>query len=493
MSALVNVVRRSFYLDSVALMRLSRQIAAMPGIVEAALMMATPSNKQIMREAGLLDAEGEGAAGNDLIIGVRAASPGEADAAANAAFEGLDAPRAATAGDDAPVRTLSAAMRQTPDLTLALISVPGDFAVVEAHKAIRAGLDVMIFSDNVALADEVRLKQEARALGRLVMGPDCGTAIINGAPLAFANVVPRGDIGIVGASGTGTQEVSCLIAQAGKGISQAIGVGGRDLKKEVGGISTLMAIDLLDADPATRHIVLISKPPHPDVAAAILARVATSQKTFTICFLGETKLSLPPNAHAAATLSAAATHALGQKVAFSIIGGKPPGLKRRKGAIVGLFAGGTLCAEAQLILTTHKRSVVSNAPIPGVEPLTADGTAADRLIDLGADEYTKGRPHPMIDPTVRDDLLRQTAADANVAVILLDLVIGYGAHADPAGHVAAMLRGGPKPLPYIVASVTGTDADPQVRSQQIAILKDAGVLVTDSNADAAALAAALTH
>jgi FdrA protein len=201
---------------------------------------------------------------------------------------------------------------------------------------------------------------------------------------------------------------------------------------------------------------------------------------------------LPPNAHAAATLSAAATHALGQKVAFSIIGGKPPGLKRRKGAIVGLFAGGTLCAEAQLILRTHKRSVVSNAPIPGVEPLTADGTGADRLIDLGADEYTKGRPHPMIDPTVRDDLLRQTAADANVAVILLDLVIGYGAHADPAGHVAAMLRDGPKPLPYIVASVTGTDADPQVRSQQIAILKDAGVLVTDSNADAAALAAALT-
>ncbi|BAT59005.1 succinyl-CoA ligase [ADP-forming] subunit alpha [Variibacter gotjawalensis] len=492
MSVLVNVVRRSFYLDSVALMRLSRQIAGMPGVVEAALMMGTPANRQIMQEAHLLDAEGQGAAGNDLIIGVRAQTQPEADAAANAAFEALDAPREKAAAAEGTAKSLGAALNQMPDASFALISVPGEFAAVEAHKAIRAGLDVMIFSDNVSYDDEVRLKQEAQALGRLVMGPDCGTAIINGTPLAFANVVPRGDIGIIGASGTGTQEVTCLIAQAGRGISQAIGVGGRDLSQKVGGISTLTAIDILDSDPETQHIVLISKPPHPDVAKIVLDRVARSAKPFTICFLGDTERELPENATAAPTLGAAAQSAMGQKKNFRIVGrSAPPGMLRKKGVIVGLFAGGTLCAEAQLVLASRKHNVTSNAPVPGASPLVADGANVDRLLDLGADEYTKGRPHPMIDPSVRDDMLRQSMNDTNVAIILLDCVIGYGAHADPAGQVAAVLADMPKKHPYLIASVTGTEEDPQVRSRQIATLKQAGVLVADSNADAAALAAAL--
>lgn len=494
MSVLVNVVRRSFYLDSVALMRLSRRIAAMPGVVEAALMMGTPANRQIMREAGLLDAESEGAAGNDLIIGVRAAGRPEADAAANEAFAALDAPREAASGDrDGVAKSLGGALGAMPDASLALISVPGEFAAIEAHKAIRAGLDVMIFSDNVHYDDELRLKQEALRLGRLVMGPDCGTAIVDGVPLAFANVVPRGDIGIVGASGTGSQEVSCLIAQAGRGISQLIGVGGRDLSQKIGGISTLMALDLLDADPETKHVVLISKPPHPDVARAVLARVGRSEKPYTICFLGGEDIALPANAKAAANLGIAATMAMGQARNLRLAGKPPPGLLRKKGVIVGLFAGGTLCAEAQLVLLARKRSVASNVAVPAAEPMPADGTNLDRMIDLGADEYTKGRPHPMIDPGVRDDMLRQSLADTNVAVILLDCVIGYGAHVDPAGHIAAIVGEAPKKHPYIVASVTGTDEDPQVRSKQIATMKSAGILVADSNADAAALAAALVH
>lgn len=492
MSVLVNVVRRSFYLDSVALMRLSRRIAAMPGIVEAALMMGTPANRQIMQDAGLLDTEGAGAAGNDLIIGVRAQSQPDADAAANEAFAALDAPREQTAsGGSGTAASLGAALNAMPDANLALISVPGEFAAVEAHKAIRAGLDVMIFSDNVPYEDELRLKQEARRLGRLVMGPDCGTAIINGVPLAFANVVPRGEIGIIGASGTGSQEVSCLIAQAGRGISQLIGVGGRDLSQKIGGISTLMAIDMLDADPETKHIVLISKPPHPHVAREVLARVGHSPKPFTICFLGGGDIALPANAKAAANLGAAAAMAMEQAKNLKLAGKPPPGLLRKKGVIVGLFAGGTLCAEAQLVLMARKRSVSSNVPIPGAEAMPADGANIDRMIDLGADEYTKGRPHPMIDPGVRDDMLRQSLADSNVAVILLDVVIGFGAHADPAGQVVTIVSDAPKRHPYVVASVTGTDDDPQVRSKQIATLKSAGVLVADSNAEAAALAAAL--
>ncbi|HET6221651.1 MAG TPA: transcriptional regulator, partial [Dongiaceae bacterium] len=248
-TAVLNRVRRGSYLDSVALMRLSRDIASMPGIEQAALMMGTPANKRVLAEAGLLVTEGEGAGGNDLILSVRADSS-EAAAAAIAAAEGrLGRPQAAAAHGSraARPRTLRAALNQIPDATLALISVPGDYAVAEARRAIRRGLDVMLFSDNLPLEDERALKQEAGALGRLVMGPDCGTAIINGTPLAFANRVPRGDIGIIGASGTGMQEVTSLIARAGKGISQAIGVGGRDLARGIGGISTLTAIDLLDA------------------------------------------------------------------------------------------------------------------------------------------------------------------------------------------------------------------------------------------------------
>jgi FdrA protein len=495
MSAIVlNRVRRGSYLDSVGLMRLSRDLAAMPGIGEAALMMGTPANKRILSEAGLLVAEGEGAGGNDLILAVRADRGETAEAALTAAEGRLARPRAAAQSTCAArPRTLRAALRERADATLALISVPGDYAVAEACKAIRSGLDVMLFSDNVPLEDERALKLEARALGRLVMGPDCGTAIINGTPLAFANRVPRGDIGVIGASGTGIQEVTSLIAMAGRGISQAMGVGGRDLAREIGGLSTLTAIELLDADPDTRRIVLISKPPHPDVARAVLDRVGRSPKAFTVCFLGAAELQLPPNARAAPTLKAAAEGALeGVRIGSGaqVLAGS---LRSRSGAIAGLFCGGTLAAEAQLILLGAGRSVASNVPVPGAKRLADAGVSSDRILDLGADEFTRGRPHPMLDPSLRNDKVRQGLADPGVAVVLVDLVIGFGAHADPAAELAAALSGEPPQRPHVVASVTGTEGDPQVRSRQVATLERAGVTVAPSNADAAVLALALSR
>ncbi|MGL4494904.1 MAG: acyl-CoA synthetase FdrA, partial [Beijerinckiaceae bacterium] len=249
MSVIINEIRRGLYLDSVALMRLSRTVAALAGVEEAGLMMGTPANKEIMRDARVLNTEGEKAAAGDLILAVRASDQHAADAALQEARALLDKPK--VAGDGASAwrpRSIRAAVAAHADANIALISVPGDFAAAEARKALHRGLNVMMFSDNVALEDEVALKQEAQALGLLVMGPDCGTAIIGGVPLAFANRVPRGRIGIVGASGTGIQEVSCLIAQMGGGISHAIGTGGRDLKADVGGVTALQAIDLLDAD-----------------------------------------------------------------------------------------------------------------------------------------------------------------------------------------------------------------------------------------------------
>ncbi len=488
MSAVVNRIRSGFFMDSVALMRLSRRIAALDGVEEAALMMGTPANREIMTDAGLLANGGEAAGGGDLVLAVRAGDAATATAALDQAEADLERPAATGGGSQARrPRTLRAATEALAGANLALISVPGDFAAAEARKALESGLNVMIFSDNVALEDEIALKQQGRARGLLVMGPDCGTAIIGGVPLAFANAVPRGDIGIIGASGTGTQEVSCLIAQAGGGVSHAIGVGGRDLKSKVGGITTLMALDALDADAATRHIVLVSKPPADDVAARIAERIAASKKTFTVCFMGAGETSLPANAQLTTTLREAARHALGEPGEEPTP--EPKAVANGRRGVRGLFCGGTLAAEAQIMFMAAQQSVASNAPVPGARAL-ADADGAHQLIDLGEDQYTRGRPHPMIDPVVRDEVLAQALAEPGLGIVLLDVVIGYGADADPAGHVAQTLAGQGSDRPLVIASVTGTDGDPQNRAAQMAVLADAGILVAPSNAAAAELALA---
>lgn len=490
----LNEVRKGFYLDSVALMRMSRTIATGEGVEEAAMMMGTPSNREIMADAGLLADAGDVAGGGDLIIGIRAITSEFAEAALATAKAQLDQPSAEGGGGEAwRPRTLRAAVKAAPDSNLVLISVPGEFAVAEARKAIRRGLHAMIFSDNVDLAEEAELKREAKELGCLVMGPDCGTAIINGTPLAFANVVPRGEIGLVGASGTGTQEVSCLIAQYGGGISHAIGVGGRDVKSEIGGISTLMAIDALAEDSSTKQIVVISKPPPADVAALVLDHIATSGKPATVCFIGAEAMQMPENATQVFTLKEAAQTVMGLSAEKTPRLDADIEVTSGRNLIRGLFSGGTLCAEAQVLFLAANQPVQSNAPIPGV-PSVSDGYTGNAILDLGDDQYTKGKPHPMIDPSVRDDMFVAALDDENTGIILLDVVIGYGAHEDPAGHLAGLLetrRGGNDPA--VVASVTGTEADPQVRSAQVAKLQAAGVHVAPTNSDAVSWALAVVH
>ncbi len=486
----MNEVRARTYLDSVALMRLSRGIADMADVVEAAVMMGTPSNKQIMDDAGLLAGDGRAAEAADLILGVRATTVTAAESALAEANRLLDQPTGSRGdGETWRPKTIRAAVAAAPDANLALISVPGEFAAAEARDALRRGLHVMIFSDNVGLEDELALKREAREAGLLVMGPDCGTAIINGVPLAFANKVPLGDIGIIGASGTGTQEISSLIGETGRGISQAIGVGGRDLKEEIGGITTFMALDALESDPETKHIVLISKPPSASVVERIVERIGASTKTFTVCLIGLDELDLPSNATFAPTLKSAAEAALGRAIGEGYdvehharsVG---DGLRVR-----GLYSGGTLCAEAQIILRAAGEKVASNAPVPGVPGLD-DGNEHHIVIDLGADEYTRGKPHPMIDPTVRDEAISRAMSDPTVGIVLVDIVIGHGAHDDPAGHLVSSLPADRGNAPLVIASVTGTEDDPQRRSAQIETLERAGVMVAPSNADAVSLVVA---
>jgi FdrA protein len=479
-------IRKGFYLDSVALMRAARSIAELPGIEDAGMMIGTPANKEILREAGLLDEAGTQAGPGDLVIALRARSSAAAAAAMTEARRLLDQPRRSEDSDTSwQPRTLRAAMHQMPDANLALISVPGDFAAAEARKALRRGLNVMIFSDNVPLAQEAALKCEARDRGVLVMGPDCGTAIIGGVPLAFANSIPRGEVGIIGASGTGIQEVSCLIANGGCGISHAIGTGGRDLSAAIGGITTLAAIDLLDNDASTRHVIVISKPPAPEVAKHVLARAGKSSKPFTVCLIGgKPETDLPANVRFVGTLTEAAEAVLGRK-----IGTYQDTLPKSTNAklIRGLFCGGTLCSEAQLILQRSGLDVVSNAPILATGWLDTKGDS-HILIDLGDDRFTRGRPHPMIEPATRDALLGDALFDDTVGVIMLDVILGWGIHPDPAGHLVRALKDRSGVRPVIVASVIGTEADPQVRSSQVRKLTDAGIIVASSNANAAEIA-----
>jgi len=498
MAILVNHVRRAFYMDSVALMRISRTISSLPGVHAAALMIGSATNKKLMRNAVLLDRDGEVAGPNDLVLAVRAATADAVDAALKEAIRLLDQPAGLVRGPGPwHPKTLDTALQQLPGANLALISVPGEFAVAEARRALNKGLHVMLFSDNVSIADEIALKREACQRGLLMMGPDCGTAIIGGVPLAFANEIRRGDIGIVGASGTGLQEISSLISRAGEGISHAIGVGGRDLKEAVGGVMTLAAIDALDRDAATARIILISKPPEPAVASRVLQRVAQSSKPVTICFVGADAMTVPANAALFSDLRSAARHALAGRPFAGAEPTTPAAVLARAVApgrtrVRGLFCGGTLCAEAQVFFRRAGVAVASNVPIPHVGKAGAEAQG-HVLLDLGDDEYTVGRPHPMIDPSLRNDMLRRALDDGQTGVVLIDIVIGYGAHADPAGELIAQLPPVADRKAVIVASVCGTEQDPQCHSRQAQMLRDAAVAVAATNADAAELAIAILH
>jgi FdrA protein len=398
---------------------------------------------------------------------------------------------------------------------VAVVSVAGRYAAGEAWEALHSGLHVLLFSDNVSLEDEIELKSYAVDHGLLLMGPGAGTAILNGVALGFANVVPPGPVGIVSAAGTGLQEVSCLLARQGVGLTQGIGVGGRDLSEAVGGRMMLHAIRALQQDPQTDVLLLISKPPAAPVAASILALAASQPKPCVVCFLGHVPAAggVPSHIHFAGTLEEAALRAA--RIARpevpppEAILAKEAGLLRRRARAVrstlgaqqryvrGLFSGGTLCYEAQVILRDLlSERVCSNAPLRPEDRLADSARSRQHtLIDLGEEEFTVGRPHPMIDNDLRLRRLAREAADPRVAVLLLDIVLGYGAHPDPAAELGPAVEAAlaacrrKRRSIAIVASVTGTDEDPQVRAAQVRRMQQHGAIVCESNAAASRLAA----
>lgn len=500
-------VVRNLYRDSVSLMQLADAVSKLPGVAQASVLMASAANLGLMRDAGLV-AGAVDAGANDLLIAVRAKSEAALAAALDHAERALkEEPRAAAGGGPAelPPRSIEMALAAAPGANLALVSTPGEYAAAEAMKALRLGLHVMLFSDNVVVEDEVSLKRLATKRGLLLMGPDCGTAILNGVPLGFANAVPRGRVGLVAASGTGLQQVACLLAARGEGISQAIGVGARDMTEKVGGLMTLQALDALGADPATELIIVIGKPPSPSVQEQVQVRLRAISKPGVLALLGrEVREEQEGELRTVATMEDAAEAALaalhGVPWAPRPFGAPREEIHRRVLAIQqtlapqqrgvrGLYAGGTLAHEATLVLESLLGAVATNL-IPG-------STGHHRVLDLGADEFTVGRPHPMLDSTLRVEAIRLAAREPQVAVLLLDVVLGYGAAPDPAGDIAPALeaaradaRAEGRDL-AIVASVIGTPGDPQGIESQTARLEAAGAWLLPSNAQAVRAAACI--
>jgi len=469
---LIALVRRDAYADSVALMRVSTELRALSGVVAAAAVMATDLNREQLREAGLLTDEAAAAGAGDLLVAVRAESRAAAEAALERAAALLAERRAgAPTGRAIDPRSVLSAARRAGDATLALISVPGPYAAAEAQAALSAGLHVFLFSDHVPLADEIGLKRRAAARGLLVMGPECGTSILGGVGLGFANRVRRGGVGLVGASGTGLQEVTSLIHLHGGGVSHAIGTGGRDLDEAVGGLTTLQALEWLGRDQATRVIAVVSKPPSAAVARRVLGAAAATGKPVIACLLGW-KEAPPAPVRLVDTLDEAARSAVTALGGTPSVLAAPPAPPRSGGGVLGLYTGGSLCEEA--------RSLV--------------GTAGYRFDDFGSERYTRGRPHPMIDPSLRNAAVAAAGADAQVGVLLVDVVLGDGAHADPAAALApavlaARASAGRQGRPFhVIGHVVGTDQDPQGLARQEARLREAGALVCPSNRLAAELA-----
>jgi len=511
------IIKKDSYFDSVFLMLLSKQLNELPVVNDAVVAMGTPMNLELLGDSGYPNEDYGSAGPNDLIIAVDCDGDEAIDEAmklADSLLSKKGGPTGTGAGEKAKPRSLSGALELLPEANLAVISLPGAYAAREARKALESGLHVMLFSDNVSLDDEIALKTEAREKGLLLMGPDCGTAIINGVPLCFANVVKRGRVGVVAASGTGLQEVTCLLDRFGAGTSQAIGTGGRDLKNEqVGGLTMLTGIEALASDAGTDVIVIVSKPPARSVADKVIAALEATGKPAVVHFIGLKPDSDAPaskNVRWAGNLEEAA--AMGAALAsgetfkpgiFDLPSDQIDMLVDKETAkmapdqkwIRGYYTGGTLADEAWILLHDLTGAVWSNNQTDSdFIPPNPHQSVGHTVIDLGDDVFTVGRPHPMIDPSTRTDRIDAEKNDGEIAVMLVDVVLGYGSHSDPAGALipslaeakkAASDRGG---YLSVVASITGTPGDFQNMAAQKAKLEAAGVVVMPSNYQASMLA-----
>lgn len=502
------IVKKNAYNDSVTLMLISREIQKLDGVDEVLVGMGTELNLDLVKTLDMFVPELDAITPNDLFIAAMYdESKINMDDILAAFNEEMNKKKESGSGDYHPP-TLSSAIEHLKGANMVVISIPGEYAADEAENALREGLNVMMFSDNVTIEDELRLKKTAVEKGLLMMGPDCGTAIINGVPLCFANVIRRGKIGLVGASGTGTQEITVRVHQLGEGFSQVIGTGGRDLSEEIGGLMMIEGIKALMKDPETEVIVLVSKPPAASVEKKIYEVIKGSEKPVVIDFIGGDAESIKAaGATPCLSLEDAARKAVAllrneEAIDFDgfdadeseierIVEELAAKLKPDQKYLRALFTGGTLADEAMKYLGEYYE-IYSNIPLTEDRHIKhLRDKKGHTCLDLGEDQFTRGRPHPMIDPMTRSEFFESDIDDAT-AVVLLDVVLGYGSYEDPAGAVAESVKKARAKLSsdrdfVAVASVTGTDQDPQNLAESIKKLEDAGIVVMPSNAQAVRL------
>lgn len=482
---LKNIIVANSYFDSATLMLLTNKVKEKLELSsqEVAIMMATEMNKRIMRESNLLDATGEAANSGDMLIAVKTAL--SAQEVLELVQEILAAKaKKSVASTQVEVTSVQQAVAAYPESNFAVVSLPGVYAAREVKKLLKADKHVLLFSDNVSLEDEIALKDLAISRDLLMMGPDCGTAIINGVGLGFSNKVNPGNIGIVAASGTGLQEVATIISNLGSGISQAFGTGGRDIKAEVGGRMMLYCLDLLLKDPQTEKIVIVSKPPAPEVVEKIKAKLADSPKPVIACFLGASaQMFAGTNITFAPTLSEAAYLAVGQNAPEL----STEGVAASGGNLRAIYCGGTLAYESLLMLEAAGQTVYSNLAKKPEYQLNAKSVSQGHVVlDMGEDEFTVGKPHPMIDPSARSERIRREAHDPTVRIILADVELGYGSN-DEATRVLAEDFAYVKSVnPEIVCIgvICGSELDYQGYATQRQLLVEAGAVVPHSNAQA---------
>ena len=492
MTTIKSEIRSGVYINSAKLMQLQRSLADLPGILDAGVIMGTDSNKELLAHIDLVSPEVLASKPDDLVIVVKSENEKSASDALSRVDE-LLAARKSTLDQDYLPRSLEAAVEMLPEANWVIISVAGRYAAGVTREALRLGKHVHLFSDNVTIDDEIELKKKARERGLLVMGPDCGTAMVDGIGLAFANKIRKGPIGIVAAAGTGLQQVACRIHQLKGGITFGIGTGGKDLSEKVGAITFLMALDVLARDPDTKVIVLTSKPPSPKVAEEVLKKARKAGKPVVVNFIARAVTTTRDgNLFFATGLDDAA------RLAMDLVA-NPPKLTGDEDLPIskftpqqkyfrGLFSGGTLAYEAQHILAGYIPKVLANSPINKEFKMANSMVSQEHcIVDLGEDEFTVGRLHPMMDNELRIRRLEEEAKDPEVAVIMLDVVIGYGSHPDPASEIApaiakciAEAKKDGRHL-EVVCVATGTDEDPQDLNAQIKQLKQAGALVDTSN------------
>lgn len=508
-------IKKEVYRDSITMLKISSELARFEGVIQAAAVMATQLNKKILGDIGFTGPDVDKARTDDMIIAIEATEQKFLDQALLKADELLSARAPTTSAGKTFPKTLDGALQEIRDANMVVISVPGQFAKREALNALNKGLNVFLFSSNVKIDDEFELKRLAISRNLLMMGPDCGTSIINNVVLGFGNVLNPGPVGIVSASGTGLQQVSTLLDSKGVGISQGIGTGGNDLSDRVGGLMMIEGIRLLDRDPQTKVIVLVSKPPSTNTAKKVIGEASKCSKPVIVNFLGSIQELIDGgNCVNAFTLDEAANLAckeLGmempemsrgaaqQEVRERVIASESERLAASQKYVRGLYSGGTLCYEAQIVVKPLLGEIASNAPL--VKTMWVDGGAESVVghtcVDMGAEEFVVGRAHPMIDYTLRKARILREARDLEVAVVLLDVLLGYGSNPDPASELASAISEAKRIASSdgrylcVVASVIGTRGDPQGIENQERILRDVGVILEPSNAAAARTAAGI--